>query len=328
MNVMNKIEIDELNLYRGREHVINKYISIKVPTLGEICDYGESKYYSMIHTLCSVGIDLCWQLEEMGIKFDEITDYELFVNLLCRGYDTDQTKILFGEKLNFQKMLPYIKEEDNSIFLVQKYLISVPLKTYPYLVSDTICQVPNGSNIVILNNINDNYYKINYDGKIGYIMKKYVCSINDNYFICDTEEEQISNDAIYDAIIIDENVYCEMVTYLRSMHNLKRDDRIAGSSSCRRAFIEDAKMEYEAKQKEPFKSILLPMISTLVNIEGFKRNDTNIWDMNIYSFMDSVKRINKIRNSTLLLQSGYSGFGINLKELKNKDELNYMGELN
>ena len=44
--------------------------------------------------------------------------------------------------------------------------------------------------------------------------------------------------------------------------------------------------------------------------------------------MDSVKRINKIRNSTLLLQSGYSGFGINLKELKNKDELNYMGELN
>ena len=67
---------------------------------------------------------------------------------------------------------------------------------YPYLISETICQVPNGSNIVILNNVNDNYYKIDYEGKIGYVMRKYVCSINGNYFICDTEEEQISNDAI------------------------------------------------------------------------------------------------------------------------------------
>ena len=111
------------------------------------------------------------------------------------------------------------------------------------------------------------------------------------------------------------------------MHNLKRDDRIAGTNSCRMAFIEDAKMEYEEKKNEPFKSNLLPMISTLVNMDGFKRNDSDIWDMNIYAFMDSVKRIAKIKNASLLLQSGYSGFGIDLKKIK-KDELDYMGELN
>ena len=42
--------------------------------------------------------------------------------------------------------------------------------------------------------------------------------------------------------------------------------------------------------------------------------------------MDSVKRITKIKNANLLLQSGYSGFGINLKDV-DKKQLNWLGEL-
>ena len=49
-------------------------------------------------------------------------------------------------------------------------------------------------------------------------------------------------------------------------------------------------------------------------------------DMKINAFMDSVKRITKIKNSDLLLQSGYSGFGINLKNL-DKKQLDWLGEL-
>ena len=64
----------------------------------------------------------------------------------------------------------------------------------------------------------------------------------------------------------------------------------------------------------------------MVNSDGFKRDDQTVWDMNIFAFTDSVKRIDKIRNSNLLLQSGYSGFGVDLKKIK-KEELNYMGEL-
>ena len=67
---MEKYTVDKLKLYRGGQVEINKSISIRVPTIGEICDYGERKYYSMIHNLCATGIDLCWQLEEIGIKFD------------------------------------------------------------------------------------------------------------------------------------------------------------------------------------------------------------------------------------------------------------------
>ena len=48
--------------------------------------------------------------------------------------------------------------------------------------------------------------------------------------------------------------------------------------------------------------------------------------MKINAFMDSVKRIGKIKNADLLLQSGYSGFGVNLKEVSQK-QLDWLGEL-
>ena len=319
---------DSLNLYRGKEHKINEYISVKVPTLGEICDYGELKYYSMIHTLCSVGIDLCWQLEEIGIKFDEISDFQLFAELLCKGYGVEQTEIIFGNKLNLKKMIPCLAEDKKSIILVQKYLESVSLRKSPNISSNIIDYIPNGSTLAILDDNDDVYYRVNYNNMNGYIIKKCVdLSINGRIgTICDNGEYLI-NEGIYKNILLDEKIYYEMIQYLRDIHGLKRDDRIAGSNSCRMAFIEDAKMEHEARKNEPFKSTLLPMISTLVNSEGFKRNDKDIWDMNIYAFMDSVKRISKIRNATLLLQSGYSGFGIDLKKLK-KDDIDIMGELN
>ena len=324
-----KVTVDKLRLYRGRPVKINDSISMRIPTIGDISDYGEEKYYSMIYNLCSVGIDLCWQLEEVGIKFDEISDYELFVNILCKNYNTDQTKIIFGDKLNFQKMKTCFNTENKSIVLCQTYLISIPLKKSPSLKSDTIVQIPVNSNVVLHNKYSNEFYEIQYGQFTGYIISDYLYKKDNNYFIYEPEVFDYRYGSVeYGTILIDEYDYYKIVSYLRAMHNLKRDDRIGGTNSCRMAFIEDAKMEYEEKKNEPFKSNLLPMISTLVNMDGFKRNDSDIWDMNIYAFMDSVKRISKIRNSTLLLQSGYSGFGIDLSKIKNKNELDFMGELN
>lgn len=317
--------IDKLKIYRGHPYKINEQISIRIPTLNEICDYGEQRYYSMIHMLCSVGIDLCWQLEEIGIKFDEISDYELFRTILCKGYNQSQTEIIFGDSLDFTKMKTYIAE-DNSLIMVQKKLVSVPLIEYPDFNSKTICDIKCDSNIEILKK-DGCFVKINFDGQIGYVMEIYVLSENDSFYIGESDDSLIYGNGNYENIIIDESIYTKMISCLRDIHGLKRDNRIAGTRSCRIAFIEDAKMEYEANKNEPYKSSLLSLISTMVNIEGFKRNDETVWDMNIYAFMDSVKRIGKIRNASALLQSGYSGFGIDLKKIK-KDEIDYMGELN
>ena len=61
----------------------------------------------------------------------------------------------------------------------------------------------------------------------------------------------------------------------------------------------------------------------MINGPGFKYDHSQVWNMKINAFLDSIKRISKIKNADLLLQSGYSGFGINLKEIPDK-QLNWM----
>ena len=75
-----------------------------------------------------------------------------------------------------------------------------------------------------------------------------------------------------------------------------------------------------------YHSQLKNLISAMVNCEGFKYNHSEVWSMKIHAFMDSVKRISKIKNADLLLQSGYSGFGINLKDIDSK-QTDWLGEL-
>lgn len=90
--------------------------------------------------------------------------------------------------------------------------------------------------------------------------------------------------------------------------------------------IEDAKEELDRNRSKEYHSKLKNLISAMVNSEGFKYNHSQVWDMKINAFMDSVKRISKIKNSDLLLQSGYSGYGVNLKEV-DKNQLDWIGEL-
>lgn len=252
--ICNYEDNDELKIYQGYGIKINNFVTIRQPTLGEICSYGEGRYYSMIHTLCSVGADLKWQLDDIGIDYTKISDYELFYSVLSKGYSTEDTKILFGNIIDFSKMKVMFNKELQENVLVQFFD----------------------------------------DGNL---------------------------------LQIDKYVYSAIVDVLRKIHKIKRNDEQPGNEATRRILIEDAKEEYEENKGKPAKPYLLPLISSMVNSEGFKRNDITVFDMKIYPFMDSILRISKIKNSDLLLTSGYSGFGINLKDI-NKETINWMGELN
>lgn len=73
-------EFDELKIYRGEDLPITSKITVTQPTIGQIADFGERRYFSAVHTLCAVGADLKWQLNDyMGIDYTQIEDYDLFV---------------------------------------------------------------------------------------------------------------------------------------------------------------------------------------------------------------------------------------------------------
>ena len=98
------------------------------------------------------------------------------------------------------------------------------------------------------------------------------------------------------------------------------------NETTKRILIEDERAEAERSQNREYHSQLKNLISSMINSQGFKYNHAQIWDMKINAFLDSVKRISKIKNADLLLQSGYSSFGVNLKEISN-DQINWLGEL-
>ena len=127
-------------------------------------------------------------------------------------------------------------------------------------------------------------------------------------------------------VIIDEYTYNVIVDYLCKSHFIERDLKIPMTKSAKMILIEDAREEMEANKNKEYHSTLKNLVSAMINSEGFKYNHSQVWDMKINAFMDSVKRIGKIKNAQLLLQSGYSGFGVNLKEINNK-QLDWLGEL-
>ena len=114
--------------------------------------------------------------------------------------------------------------------------------------------------------------------------------------------------------------------YLRKSHIINKDEKIPANETTKIILIEDDREEMERNKNKEYHSQLKNLISTMINSNGFKYNHTEVWNMKINAFMDSVKRISKIKNADLLLQSGYSGFGVNLKEISNS-KLDWMGEL-
>lgn len=242
---------DELKIYRGEDFIVSKHIKIHQPILGEICDYGEQKYYSMVHSLLSTPASMKAQLWQAGIDYTTIPPFRLFIGFICKIYPVEATSLLFGD-LDFTK------------FQIQKRVDSDDLFLY-----------------------------------------------------------QIVDD---DLVAIDEFTYNIICDYLSKAHFIERDFKYPANESTKMFLIEDAIEEMMLAKNKPYHSQLKNLISAMINSEGFKYNHSQIWDMKINAFMDSVKRIGKIKNASLLLQSGYSGFGVNLKDISNK-QLDWLGEL-
>ena len=54
---------------------INDKISVHVPTVNEIFDFGDQKYYSIVQTLIATPFDLMVELDDIGIDYESITNY-------------------------------------------------------------------------------------------------------------------------------------------------------------------------------------------------------------------------------------------------------------
>lgn len=89
--------INDLSLARGSDLVINEQITIRQPTIDEIAEIGEVKYYSFCQNFTAHTLDenVIVYLDKLGIDFTTISDWELFVGLVST-YDQDIATLIFG----------------------------------------------------------------------------------------------------------------------------------------------------------------------------------------------------------------------------------------
>ena len=249
-------EYDEMKIYRGGDIQINPKVIVLQPTLNEIIDFGEQRYFSAIHTLTSVGADLKWQLWDLGIDYTEIEDYDLFVKIICQ--------ILSGKRKQYEDMTEEeqdkLSEEERLDYLINP--MQLILKDFDF--ADFIPCIMKENNQVVLYN----------------------------------QKEDLT---------IGRATYSQIVDAVRRMHGFKRNNEMPANERTKMDLIEDARDDAMAASKKPYKSALLPLISTLEVVSGHFGDDA-IFNMKIGRLFYDIKRLGKVRDADLLLEGAYSGF--------------------
>lgn len=133
------VKNDELQIYRGRDYIINDSIIIKQPTLGEICELGEFEYFSMILTMTATPTDLMSEYDDINIRYEDVQEFELFCDI-CKDLTLSQTSIIFGN-LDFSKLKKGINNlNDESILYDEKQNVIIDRYTY-MLITDYLRSV-------------------------------------------------------------------------------------------------------------------------------------------------------------------------------------------
>ncbi len=94
---------------------INDHITVMIPTVGEIID-SEPEYFGAISMLTSMPIDMMVQLDDIGIDFTTIDEYELFL-ILFNSLKNMDTKLIFGS-LNLSTFRPSVNTQNGEVILV------------------------------------------------------------------------------------------------------------------------------------------------------------------------------------------------------------------
>lgn len=248
---MRQVEVDELKVYRGDSYRVTDKIFLRQPTLGDICGSksteSERGFFRTVYMLIATPTDLMAQLEDAGVRYEDVTNFELF----C-------------------KLFPEMHKDDIS-------LLFEDIDPHKFRLEEVV----------------------NQNRKV----------------LIDPET----------MAVIDEYVYEGIVAYLCYMMSVKQTPfKKAGNKWSREVMMEAARNK-QKKDDDPYKSMLKPMISTMVNMEGFKFGWNDVWNMKLGAFMDSVQRVQTIVSSRALLNGCYSG-NIDVKKIR-KAELNYMKDL-
>lgn len=124
-------------------------------------------------------------------------------------------------------------------------------------------------------------------------------------------------------VIIDKLIYTRIVAYLRKLHNLKPKPERAKGKRAKEAMIEEDRRNREFKKDKPFRSYLLPLISSVKVKQGYTKD--YVRNMGLYEFFDDISRMQAVDTADHLLNGAYCGMA-DLSKV-DKTQFNWMREL-
>ena len=130
----------------GKTYHVNKYISVYSPDVYEVIDFGEDDYFRVLNLFIRKPYDIAVELDDNGIDYQSITDWDLFVDTACH-IPIEYSCILFG-RLDFTKFKAYINDnnmkilihEDNPDIVIDEaiYRIFVTYLRYIHFISEKV----------------------------------------------------------------------------------------------------------------------------------------------------------------------------------------------
>lgn len=115
MSDMNLLEVDELSLYFGDPYVVNKYMTITLPKIGDLVRYGEQRYFNLVQRVTAIPSEMKSRLWDVGIDWTQMTNFQLFM-LIAPSLNINETSILFGD-LDFSALRPFGNEQNDMVAL-------------------------------------------------------------------------------------------------------------------------------------------------------------------------------------------------------------------
>ena len=109
-------------------------------------------------------------------------------------------------------------------------------------------------------------------------------------------------------ITIDFNIHRRIVEYFKDAYGIEKKPDKAANELTKRKLIELDRMDKEDLARKPYVSTLQPLISSLVNHQGFKYDLEGVLSLTFGQIMDAVQRLQVIQSAQALLQGSMSGF--------------------
>ena len=268
-------------------------ITLKIPTVGEILD-NEHSYYSLTSSLTSSPFTYMVQLDDMGIDYAAIDDWQLFTLLFC-SY-SNQIATYRSKMKELDQKMQYLEENTG------EYMECQLQKQYFQQLIDNL-----GLDLVF-----DHFeMTAETDGQItGFQI----------------DRDKNGYDFLYNpatGVKIDRLVHMDMADAIRKINQYEKVKFKPGNESAKKYLLDRERKKLKRNAKKKQQPYLENMVIALVNTSEFPYDYDSCMNLSIYQFNQSFKQIqHKIRFDNTMI-GVYAGT-VDTSRMANKDCLSWI----